>query len=123
MSRAAFSVTAFGIYLIGEGALLIALPNLLLSLFGMPAALDVWIRVTGLAVVILGYFYTRCGLANMRQFFELSLHTRSFQFAFFIVLVALQFISPMILLVSGVELASAVWTLLALRADKNRESE
>ena len=59
MSAPAKSVLAHGIYLALLGAGLATIPNLLLGLLGIPEATDVWVRVTGALVFLLGYYY-RC---------------------------------------------------------------
>jgi len=51
MSKAAFTVKAFGVYLVLLGIALVLVPNLLLGLFGIPSTSEVWIRV----VVLLAF--------------------------------------------------------------------
>jgi hypothetical protein len=55
MSKSAFTVKAFGIYLLVLGVGLTFAPNLLLSVFGMPATSEVWIRVVGVLVFNIGF--------------------------------------------------------------------
>jgi hypothetical protein len=45
MSKAAKSIFIFGLYLGLAGIALVLIPNLLLRVFGVPAAQDVWVRV------------------------------------------------------------------------------
>ncbi len=59
MSRAAFTVKAFGVYLLLLGAALVFVPNLLLSLLGMPPTTEVWIRVVGVLVFNIGELLSR----------------------------------------------------------------
>ncbi len=47
MSKAAFTVKVFGVYLFVLGLILLVSPNTLLSIFGIPETTEVWIRVLG----------------------------------------------------------------------------
>jgi len=47
MSKAAFTVKAFGVCLAVLGLTLVVASNVLLGLFGIPATSEVWIRVVG----------------------------------------------------------------------------
>ncbi len=95
------------------------MPNLLLGLFGFPEYSEVWVRVVGLAVLVLGYYYTRLGFAGFRPFFEWTVPVRIGQFFFFAVLVGLGHFPPMILLFAGTETAAGLWTLFALRGERS----
>jgi hypothetical protein len=55
MGASARSVLVFGVYLLGLGLVLLIVPNMLLSLFGMPTTTEVWVRVVGMLVIFLGY--------------------------------------------------------------------
>ena len=55
MSRSAFSLRVFSIYMFALGSVLVAAPNLLLSFFGFAVTQEVWIRVVGMLVLIIGY--------------------------------------------------------------------
>ena len=54
MSKSAFTIKVFGVYLLGLGILLALVPNLLLSPFGIPPTNEVWIRVLGVVVINVG---------------------------------------------------------------------
>jgi gamma-glutamylcyclotransferase (GGCT)/AIG2-like uncharacterized protein YtfP len=59
MSRAAKSLFVFGVYLCGLGLLLLLAPNLLLQLFGVPPTHEVWIRINGMFVLCLSFYYVQ----------------------------------------------------------------
>ena len=44
MSKSAFTLKVFGIYLLVLGLGLLVMPNLLLGIFGMPQTTEVWSR-------------------------------------------------------------------------------
>ncbi len=78
MSRAAKSVFFFGIYVLSLGVVLIIAPNVLLKLFGVPETSEVWIRVVGVVVLIIGYYYVRIATneEGMTKFFRWTIYTR-----------------------------------------------
>ncbi len=115
--RAATSVLVFGLYMLGQGAALLVAPNVLLGLLGFAPALDVWARVTGIALMVLGLYYVAASRGEWTPFFRLTVVGRTFQFVAFGGLV-LAGLAPLgLLATSGLELCSGVWTFLALRRD------
>jgi hypothetical protein len=120
MSGEAKSVIVFGLYLTILGLALVTAPNLVLSLFGFPATRDVWIRVTGTLVVIIGFFCIQAGRFNWSEFYRGSIVTRLWVMTCFSSYVILG-LAPRMLLVFGViDLSGALWTALVLsRADTN----
>jgi hypothetical protein len=115
MNRAALSILVFGLYLLVQGALLLLAPNLLLSLFGLPPAQDVWPRAVGWALMALGFYYLQSARANVRLFFGWTVWVRSAQFVVFIGLVLAGLAKPVLLLTSGFEFVAGLWTPWELR--------
>ena len=66
MSRSAQSIFFFGLYLFLLGILLVFLPNALLGLVDIPPTNEVWIRLAGMLLLILGFFYVSQIRKNMR---------------------------------------------------------
>lgn len=120
MSPAATSVFLFGLYMIGQGGVLMLAPGLLLGLIGVPIPTDAWVRVLGWCLVVLGIYYVQSARHGFRRFFIWSALVRLAQFGFFLALFGSGYIRPVLLGFSAVELLSGVWTLIALRADKQR---
>jgi hypothetical protein len=53
------------VYVIFAGIALIFAPNILLGIFGLPPANEIWIRIMGLLVLTLGiYYYYMASFAN-----------------------------------------------------------
>lgn len=115
MTAAAKSVYYFGWYLYVVGATLIFIPNMLLGLLGIPQTNEVWIRVLGVIVGLLGFYYHRCGAANNAQFFRLTVPARAFVFLAFVVFAVLKMASPMLIGFGVIDLAAAIWTYRALK--------
>ncbi|WP_288381480.1 hypothetical protein [uncultured Massilia sp.] len=117
MSKAAFTARVFAVYLFILGPVLVVAPNVLLSLFGIPATAEVWIRVVGVIVFMLGVYCWVAAKHELRPFLEASVYTR---FGVFIALTAfavLELGSPMLALFGVIDLLGGVWTYLALKAD------
>ena len=117
MTKAATSVFWFGVYLVALGVALVVVPNVPLSLFGMPQPDEPWIRVAGMLALLLGYYYIQCARAELRPFFELTIPARGAVIVFFAAFVALGFAKPTLLLFGLVDVAGAIWTTLALRGE------
>ena len=76
MSRSADSIFDFGIYLVILGVPLVAMPNVLLSLVLIPPTHEVWIRLAGMLLLILGFFYIQAARNNLAIFFRCTIYTR-----------------------------------------------
>lgn len=116
MSRPATSIRVVGIYLLLLGAALIAVPNLVLAPFGLPPTSDVWLRVVGVLVAILGHYYVQAARHDLVPFYRASVPARVFAFLSFAAFVLLGLVKPPLLLFGTVDLAGAAWTFFALRS-------
>lgn len=119
MSKSARSVYVFSIYLFVLGLILEIIPNILLSLFFIPETSEVWIRVVGMLVLILGFYYFQASRNELSSFFQATVYGRSSVLVFFIVFVLLNFAPPTLILFGVVDAAGALWTGLCLRAEKS----
>ncbi len=115
MSPAGRSLYFFGFYLLATGVMLAVSPNTLLSLFGIPEATEVWIRVLGIVVFNLGLGYVVMAPANNRLFLSFSIYARSFVFVMFSVFVMLGMAPWQLILFGVIDLAGALWTYVGLR--------
>lgn len=120
MSRAGRSLLIFGIYLVVLGLFLLIAPNRLITLFGLPATHDVWIRVVGMLLVLLAYYDIQAARVESIDYFRWSFVARAAVIFFFAGFVIADLVKPILLLFGGVDLVGAVWTRLALRADRDR---
>jgi hypothetical protein len=109
-------VLIFGGYMIAQGVVLMLYPTVLLNVFGLEAR-DVWVRVTGWALVALGFYYAQNARANFTPFFWWTVPVRLAQFAAFTGFVGAGLVGATALVPSALELASGAWTWWALRAD------
>jgi hypothetical protein len=116
MSRAAVSMFAFAVYLFVLGVILLTAPNVLLGIFALEPTTEVWVRIVGMLVVVLGYYYLSAARGEAVPFMRWSVQARPFVIVFFAVFVALGWTKPQLILFGALDLAGAVWTHLALRA-------
>jgi hypothetical protein len=121
MSYPARTLFAFGCYLLVLGSALILFPNAVLDLFGVASTVEVWIRVTGMLVLILGAYDILAALAELREFFRWSVPLRASVIFFFSVFVLLGYAPPILLLFGLIDLACAAWTWVALRQTRSIE--
>lgn len=120
MSNAAKSIFVFGIYVMMSGLILLLIPNVALTLAGLPATNEIWIRVMGMIVAILGYYYLQAARLELTPFFRLTVHMRPLPVVVFVVFVALGLARPILVLFGVGDLMGAIWTGLALRTVQTR---
>ena len=118
MSKAARSVFIFGLYLFALGVVMVVAPNFLLGLFFLPDTTEVWVRVAGMLVLFLGFYYTQAARTEFTAFLRWTLYPRSTVIFFFTAFVLLGFAKPPLILFGVVDLLGVLWTGLALRHSK-----
>ena len=118
MSSSARSLFVFAVYLVLLGVALLVTPNTLLKLFAFPTTDKVWIRVIGMLVVLLAFYYAQAARKEMRDFFQWTVYTRGSVIVFFIAFVALDFAEPTLILFGAVDLLGAAWTQVTLRSSR-----
>lgn len=117
MSKGALSVAVFAGYLLLLGLSLVLGPNVLLQASRMAPTGEVWIRVVGMLVLLLAFYYWNAAHAELTSFLRWTVVARSSVPLFFLAFVAAGLASPMLILFGVVDLAGALWTALALRRD------
>lgn len=120
MSKPALTLKVFGVYLFILGIGLILLPNLILSVFGVPPTSEVWIRVVGVLVFNIGIYYWYAAKHEARIIFLASVYARTFVLAAFIAFVVTGLVSPVLILFGTVDFAGAIWTFVALKTEKQQ---
>jgi hypothetical protein len=118
MTPSAQSIFLFGIYVALLGVLLIFLPNVLLGMVKVPATNEVWIRLAGMLLLIMGFFYVQAGRSGLVPFFKWTLVTRGVAFFFVLGFWLCDFVSWIILVFWLGDLAGMIWTGTALRREK-----
>ena len=118
MNNAAKSIFFFGLYLAVVGAILLVWPNLLLGLLGFPPTNEVWIRVAGVLVLFLAYYFIQSARAGTVDFWRWTTHVRFALIFIFTGLVLLGLARPPLILLGVADFLGAIWTTLAMRADR-----
>ena len=104
------SVVVFGVYLLALAIALLAVPNVLLAIFGIPTTQEAWIRVLGMVVGFLGYYYVRHGEGAARSFLEMTIHVRLSVPVFFVAFIIFAGAPWQLLLFAVVDMLGAGWT-------------
>ena len=112
---ATWSMKVFGVYLFVLGALLTVAPNAVLLAFGIAPTSDPWIRVLGVLVLGIAFYYWRAALTENLEFYRWTLYARTFVFVSFCVLAALRLAPPQLVLFGLVDLGGTIWTFIGLR--------
>jgi hypothetical protein len=115
-SRAALTLKVFAVYLMLLGPCLVFVPNVFLALFGLPETTEVWIRVVGVTVLNIGIYYWYAAKSEAAPFFHASVWVRGLVFVWFVCFVVMGLAKPMLILFGLADLAGAIWTFGALRA-------
>lgn len=118
MSRSALSVFVFGIYLTVLGLALVLAPNVLLTLFGLPETKEVWIRVVGMLLFLVSFYYIMAARSELKDFFVWSVYVRSMVIVFLALFVSMNWVKPILLLFGVIDLAGAIWTEMARQSDR-----
>ena len=117
MSRAAKSLFVFGIYLCALGLSLLLVPNLLLRVFRAPLTYEVWVRINGMFILCLSFYYVQAARHGLTVFIRWTVWARIAVIFFFATFVLLLSAPKPLLLFGLIDFLSAIWTLLALRKD------
>jgi hypothetical protein len=115
MSKAAKTIVGFAIYMALTGLVLIVSPNTLLGILRLPLTQEPWIRLLGMFMVIVSYYYYRTALSEAREFFRATVHGRTV-IGFFLVWLGLTSVGWVLVLFALGEWAGALLTWLALRS-------
>ena len=115
MSASSLSIFVFGIYVLVMGAGFIFMPNTVLPLFRFSKTNEPWIRVLGLVIAVLGFYYIIAAQNDLTIFFWSTVVGRTGIFIGFTVLVIAKKAQPMLILFGVIDLAGAVWTLLTMQ--------
>ena len=119
MSKVSKSIYYFGIYMIIVGTSLVFIPNLLLQLANLPTTDQVWIRLGGLLSAILGGYYIQAAKNNLTLFYRATVYGR-FIFAFGVLtFVLFNFVKPILLIISVVDVLGALLTAKLLKDENN----
>ncbi|HEY0545576.1 MAG TPA: hypothetical protein VGC91_09390 [Pyrinomonadaceae bacterium] len=110
----------FGIYVCGLGLTLLLVPNLILQVFGVPPTREVWIRINGMFVLCLSFYYVQAARNELTIFIRWTIWTRVAVIIYLAAFILLASAPKVLLLFGLIDLLSAIWTWLALKKDEAR---
>jgi hypothetical protein len=116
MNKPSRSILVFGIYLIANALVLVAIPNTLLGLLRLAPTTEPWIRVLGVVVGVLGGYYVSAARQGLTGFFHATVWGRGIVLVALAVLVGLGLAPPILIGFGLVDAAGALWTWVALRS-------
>lgn len=122
MLQSSKTIYYFGIYLFLVGITLMAAPNFFLSSFQLPPTNEVWIRVVGVLVFSLGYYYVVAAKNNFTPFIQATVYLRFFVLFAFTAFVFMKLVSPILLIMGVIDFLAAIWTQLVLIKEKTKVS-
>jgi hypothetical protein len=118
MSKSAFSLRVFSIYMIVFGAALIVAPNPVLATFAVAETHEAWIRVVGMLMLIVGYLDFMASSNELVIFFRWTVTARLAVPAFLVAFVVLGLAPPILIMFGAIDAAGAIWTAACLRKDR-----
>lgn len=110
-------VYLFSLYLFGLGAILVLVPNVLLGMFGIPGTNEVWIRVVGTLVLVLGFYYFQASRNELIPFLRATVYGRAVVLFFFTGFSLFGLAPATLILFGAVDALAAFWTFTALRSE------
>src|SRR5215213_3720213 len=75
--HAAVSILVFGTYLVGLGLTLLLAPNVLLGIFGIPRTDEIWVRILGAVLAVIGYYQIQAARQRSEWFMRASVLGRA----------------------------------------------
>jgi len=96
---------------------LLFVPNLLLRVFGAPPTNEIWIRVNGMFVLCLSFYYVQAAHSGLKSFIRWTVWARVAVIFYFVVFVFVLSAPRALLLFGLIDLLSAIWTWIALKKD------
>lgn len=122
MNRAEKSLFVFGLYLCGLGLVLLLFPNLLLHFFGAQPTKEVWIRINGMFVICLAFYYVQAARHGLTLVIRWTVWARGAVILYLTAFVLLVGAPKALLLFGLIDLLSATWTFIALKNDAEGKS-
>ena len=117
MSQSSLSVFVFGIYIAIVGFVLLTVPNLLLTTFGMSPTTEVWIRLSGILLMALSVYYVVAAKQKIIIVIKITAYIRASIIFFFIAFVMLNMVSRNLILFGIIDFLGAAWTYTALKKE------
>lgn len=117
MKRSTQSILAFSAYTGILSAFLLFYPRIFLFI-GFDEVNSAWVRILGYIVGALSFFYFMAAREEAKNFYRWSVYARMPLFPFFVLLVILGIVPPVMVLIGAWDTGLAIWTGVALRRER-----
>ncbi|MEN8250839.1 MAG: hypothetical protein ABFS32_18045, partial [Bacteroidota bacterium] len=114
MSPVAISLFTFALYVEIMGILLAIIPNKILPLFKEPKTDEPWVRILGIILMALGFYYIVAAQNEITVIFWASVVARYGAFVGFSLLVITKKARPTLIGFAIIDALGATWTLLVM---------
>lgn len=119
LSPAARTIVLFSFYIWLTGLFMLAFPQVILNSSHTGLEALPWVRVLGVVLLILGFYYFMSGWGEQTGFFRATVWGRWFSFPLFLVLGWAGLLPMLMAFGTLLDVAGATWTYLALRKQGN----
>ena len=102
-------------YVLVSGISLVLFPNFLLKIFGFEPTQEIWIRVLGMLILALSFYYYAMYKNGGKEIIRATVQGRLFFCAGSVAFVILGMVKPVLLGFAIVETGLALWTLSEIR--------
>ncbi len=119
VSGSALSLYVFGTYSMINGLLSATVPNIILPLAGFQLDPQPWVRMGGVLIALIGFYYIVAARHNLVPFFRATVLGRIVVVSATIVFSIVLQVQPQIVYLALPDLAGAIWTFIALRKESH----
>ena len=102
-------------YVLISGIQLLFIPNFLLKTFGLEPTSEIWIRVLGMLVLALSFYYYAMYKNGGKEIIRATVQGRLFFCAGLMMFVIFGMAKPVLIVFAAVETGLALWTLSEIR--------
>ena len=117
MEHSTLSMLVFSVYMVILCVLTVVFPNNFTALFGLDRPDGLWVRVCGMLIGILAFYYIMAVREVNKSFYRWTVYGRLAVFPTLAVFVILGFGPPILLLFGAWDSGCGIWTGLALRRE------
>lgn len=105
-------------YVIFSGLQLLFIPNFLLATFGLEPTSEIWIRVLGMLVLVLSFYYYAMYKNGGKEVVRATVQGRLLFCTGLVIFVLTGMVKPVLLVFAVVETGLALWTLSEIRKER-----
>jgi len=118
MRQSSLSMLVFAVYMCVLCIALLFFPVSFVTFFGFPAPDPLWVRMFGIVMGILTFYYVMAIREQAYRFYQWTFLGRLVLLPAFLVFVLLDIAPPLLLVFGAFETGCALWTGLSLRRER-----